>query len=149
MALWIAELQHVGKIGCGPCGIHGSWGKQLPTAGRPTSRRFRSDGMLERRQSQSLRERCTDLSISPYVVTQRSMSRATHEGNSYDMDMFGGKARWNSTKKLTIVINFGLSGCANSTVFRISFIRERPMSCMCHFFLEHCELSLAERKEGM
>ena len=39
VALWIPELQCVGKIGCGPFGVHGR-GKQLPTVGRPTSRRF-------------------------------------------------------------------------------------------------------------
>ena len=38
--VWIPEFQHVGEIGCGPFGIHASWGKQLPTAGLPTSRRF-------------------------------------------------------------------------------------------------------------
>jgi hypothetical protein len=40
LVVWIPEFQHVGEIGCGPFGIHASGGKQLPTAGLPTSRRF-------------------------------------------------------------------------------------------------------------
>ena len=40
LVVWIPEFQHVGEIGCGPFGIHASWGKQLPTAGLLTSRRF-------------------------------------------------------------------------------------------------------------
>ena len=149
--VWIPEFQHVGEIGCGPFGIHASWGKQLPTAGLPTSRRFsdmhwgvltRSDEMLERRQSQSLRERCTDLSISSHVARQRSMSQAAHEGKQRWQGHVWRQGALELNRKLTLVINRGLSGVCKCDSFPRFYHQGAA------YVLEHCELSLANGQEG-